>query len=83
MDLPFPLSNRIFVDARYIWTFPEKEEYVVIFSSKGNDEILQEYIVEQDISSSVVIGRAYMSAHWLMPIKKANKIVGTKIFYVN
>jgi hypothetical protein len=30
----------MFIDARYIYTLENKEEFAVIFSSKGNEEIL-------------------------------------------
>lgn len=40
MALPFG-NSRIFVNAKYDWQYPEKDEYIAIMSSEGNDEITQ------------------------------------------
>jgi hypothetical protein len=38
MNIPF-ISNRMFFDGKYIETHPDKDEYIVIVSSKGTEEI--------------------------------------------
>lgn len=78
------MSNRIFVDGRYLWRFPDKDEYYAIFSSKGNEEILEEYVSKNKIGN-VVVGKAFMSAYWMKPIRRegSQEIIGTSVFYVN
>jgi hypothetical protein len=80
---PFPLGSRVFVDARYMWNMNEKDEFVVIFSSKGNEKELKEYIELNNLSSSTP-GFGFMSGYWFKPIKKEGSIevLGTTVFHV-
>jgi hypothetical protein len=80
---PFPLADRLFVDARYLYPNPKDDEYIAIFSSRGNDEIMAEYVASAGIPSSTVLGKAYMSGHWYRAMVRNGEVVGTKIFYVN
>ena len=47
---------------------PDKNEYVAIFSSKGNEDILEEYLSKNKLGN-IVIGKAFINAYWLKPIK--------------
>jgi hypothetical protein len=37
MNIPL-VSNRVFIDAKYLKAIPEKDEYIAIISNQGNDK---------------------------------------------
>jgi hypothetical protein len=43
------LAERLFIDARYMMRDPKKDLYIAIFSSLGNERIIEEYITTQDL----------------------------------
>ena len=59
MKLPWPLAPRFFMNIRYIWEYPEKEEYILIISDKGHERLLEEYKSTHDISRFIV-GKAHV-----------------------
>ena len=83
MKLPWPLSPRIFMNFRYVWEYPDRDEYILIFSDKGHEKLWDQFTSREDISKFVVAG-SVISAHWFRPIKDAQgRTVGTKLFYFN
>ena len=78
------ISGRIFVDARYMLKDPLKDQYIIMFSSQGNEAIAQEYSNSHDLNGSA-LAHAVISGHWYMPLIDAEtkKIIGTKIFYLS
>ena len=63
MKAPFPLTDRILMSYRHFWEFPEKEEYILIFSGMGCENEWKEYISKNDVSKFVV-GFSLISAYW-------------------
>ena len=60
-----------------------KEEYIAIFSSLGNENIIKEYVSTHDLEGSA-LAKTVISGHWWMPIYDSlNNLVGTKAVYLN
>ncbi|TNV83384.1 hypothetical protein FGO68_gene16887 [Halteria grandinella] len=77
----FFLAGRVFVDARYMLV--DKDQYIAIFSSLGNDKIIQSYTSTNDLDGAT-LARSVISGHWWMPLTDLNKkVIGTRIFYLN
>ena len=63
------LGERLYVDANYMFEFPEKDEYMMIVSSDGNERFLQDYLnsnVEE--CKDITVAYCHISAHYLKPI---------------
>ena len=68
---------------RYTWEDAEKEEYLLIFSGKGNEKYWEEYKSKNNVSKYVV-SDSIISAHWFKPIKnEQNETIGTYLFFFN
>ena len=78
------ISARIFVDARYMLKDPVKDQYIIMFSSRGNEAIAQDYSNTHDLNGSA-LAHSIISGHWYMPLldEKTNEVIGTKIFYLS
>lgn len=80
------LTDRVMVDAIYMWKRPEEHEYIAILSSKANEEIREKFMKERGLEKCVY-GVVTLIAHWYRPIYRdndpKNEIIGTKIFYLN
>lgn len=37
------LSVRVVFGAQYYFEYPDKHEYIIIFSNRGNEELIEEY----------------------------------------
>ena len=61
------MAGRVFMDARYMFKFPHNEQYIVIFSSNGNSQLLQDYARTHDLEGSA-IASCQISGHWFMPL---------------
>jgi hypothetical protein len=76
------ISGRIFIDAKYLWP----EELLVIMSSFGNQRIKEEYYSSHPDTQNTLTGNNEMSAHQFLPLYDSfekDKIIGTKIFFIN
>jgi hypothetical protein len=79
----FFLAGRVFIDARYMLKDPNREEYIAIFSSLGNEEIIKDYVSTHDLEGSA-LAKTVISGHWWIPIYDSlGNLVGTKAIYVN
>jgi hypothetical protein len=60
------------------------EEFVIIFSSIGNEELAKRYLVENNITKTVV-SKSYISGYWFRPWfeEDTTQVIGTKIYYLN
>jgi hypothetical protein len=67
MNIPF-VSNRIFIDAKYLRAYPERDEYIAIISNQGNEKIQEDYLIRSKTPSNVVVGKTTLSAHWFRPL---------------
>ena len=63
----FILAGRLFIDGRYMMRDPIKEHYIVMFSSKGNENIAKQYIDKNDTKGSA-LAYSVISGHWYMPL---------------
>lgn len=78
------IAGRIFVDARYMLRDPATDQYIILFSSRGNEDIAKEYSSTHDLNGSA-LAHAVISGHWYMPWLDplTKKLIGTKIFYLS
>ena len=78
------IAGRLFVDGRYMMRDPLKSHYLIMFSSKGNERLTQEYTNTHDLEGSA-LAHAVISGHWYMPLidETTGNAVGTKIFYLS
>eukprot|EP00347_Sterkiella_histriomuscorum_P014040 403362389 len=81
------LSVRVVFGAQYYQEFPEKHEYIVIFSNRGNEQVQKEYEEEQTNKNFTMVN-VHLSAYWLKPIfeeegNPESKLIGTRIFLAN
>ena len=79
----FLISNRIMIDAKYVW----KDRCVVIVSSLGCDQERDEYLRTHD-TKGLELAVNVMSAMKFIPVYKdpedeTSEIIGTKTIFVN
>jgi hypothetical protein len=60
------ISDRVFIDAKYIYRNPDKREYYVIVSSNGNEGFRDHYLATNQVTDTTV-GYCYMSVHYFAP----------------
>lgn len=80
------ISGRILIDGMYTYEYPEKNEYIVAFSSKGNEEIMSDYRKTHSDANKYEIARSIISGHWFKPIYSQlneKEVIGTRYFYLN
>jgi hypothetical protein len=78
VSVALPLGNkRLFFSGKYLWEYPEKDEYISIMSSKGNDDMAKEYMDKNKITT--IVGKTIISASWLKPIRDEHtqEVIGT------
>ena len=61
------VAARIVMDAAYYIEYPERNEYMCLFSSEGNEDYWEEYLKYNDIGDSVR-AIAHISGHWFKPL---------------
>ena len=77
------IAGRMFLDSRYMLKHSGEEQYIVIFSSNGNEQFAANYAATHDLGGSA-LAHSVISGHWYMPMyNSSNQLVGTKIFYLN
>lgn len=79
------LSCRIILGAQYYYERPDKHEYIVIFSSKGIEDIQQEWEDAQP-SKDYAIVNVLLSGYMFKPIYEDSgkkHVVGTKVISIN
>ena len=77
------LNDRVFIDAKYTFAEPAKQEYMGITSSQGNEKLMEEYKSTHDISN-VTFAYCTLSGQFYSPIYDArNRIIGTKSYLLN
>ena len=79
---PF-IAGRVFIDGRYMFKDQNNGHQTVIFSSKGNESIVQEYTSKNNLEGSVM-AYCVISGHYYMPLLNIDsQVIGTKVFYLN
>jgi hypothetical protein len=70
------IASRVFIDARYMLRDPQKDHYLIMFSSIGNELIVKDY---QHDFNGAVLARAIISGHWYKPLydEATKKVIGT------
>ena len=77
------VAGRVFIDTRYLIKYAERNEYLAMFSSDGNEELRADYASKNDLEGAAT-AHCKISGHWYRPLLDSNqKLIGTKIFYLN
>ena len=62
------VSGRLVIDGRYLVENPASHEYMCMFSSKGNDHLIEVYLSEHPECKDLTIAKAIISGHWYRPL---------------
>jgi hypothetical protein len=81
LKFPFPLSDRIMIHWKYLQLDRNPDEHMLILSERGSERLLEKYQSEQE-KKKFVLARTHLCAYRIMPVRKGDKVVGSKIQYV-
>jgi len=82
LKFPFPVADRVMVHWKYLMLNRNKDEHLMIFSEKGNQNLISKHLTAED-RKKFVLGRIFFCAYWVKPVYDVHKnIVGSNIKYV-
>ena len=88
LKFPFPLSNRVMVHWKYLSLGyqGDPDEHLLILSERDNEALL-ETVLPADDRRGYVLGRTFLAAYWIQPLREngnggGGTITGTTIKYV-
>jgi len=55
---------RVVFGAQYYFEYPDKNEYIIIFSNRGNEHIIEEFMSKKENSSYSMVN-VHVSAYWV------------------
>ena len=81
INTPFPLSNRLMIDIKYVRVNRNPGEHLMVISEEGNNQFVGKYISQAERKSHV-LAHNFVSAWWIIPIKNdASEIVASRVLY--
>lgn len=82
LNFPFPLTNRIMVDWKYLKLNRNEDEHLLIISAEENVKLIRKYVTTEE-TKKYVLGHTYLLAYWIQPVRDVNdEVIGSSIKYV-